>query len=71
DLCMLRPDDETKELTVVSLHEGVEPADVEDATGWPVRFAAGLERTPPPTDDELTVLRDLHRRTELAHGGRA
>jgi glutaconate CoA-transferase subunit B len=67
DLCMLRSDAETKELTVVSLHEGVDRALVEDATGWPIRFAPRLATTPPPSGEELTVLRQLHARTDAAH----
>lgn len=68
DLCLLRPDDDTRELTVVSLHEGVERREVEEATGWAVRFADTVETTPPPTEAELTVLRDLHARTAAVHG---
>jgi len=67
DLCIMRPDPETKELTVVSLHEGVEPEQVQEQTGWPLRFADNLERTPPPTELELTALRDLQARTAKAH----
>lgn len=67
DLCLLRPDLDTRELTVTSLHPGVTAEQVRDATGWDVRFAADLTTTPAPTDDELAVLRDLQRRTESAH----
>lgn len=68
DLCLLRPDDETKELTVVSLHEGVDRAEVETATGWDVKFDERVGITAPPTDEELAVLRELHARTAAAHG---
>jgi glutaconate CoA-transferase, subunit B len=68
DLCLLRPDRETKELVVVSIHEGVTYEQIAEATGWPIRFADQLERTPPPTETELAVLRDLHARTARAHG---
>lgn len=67
DLCVLRPDPETKELMVVSLHEGVEPEQVTEQTGWPIRFADDLERTPPPTAAELEALRELQERTARAH----
>ncbi|MDI3341478.1 MAG: CoA-transferase subunit beta [Sphaerobacter sp.] len=67
DLCVMRPDPETKELTVVSLHEGVTREQVIEQTGWPVRFAAELERTPPPTATELDALRELQARTARAH----
>jgi glutaconate CoA-transferase subunit B len=68
DLCILRPDPETKELTVTSLHPGVTREQVAEATGWPVRFAVELETTPPPTRAELEALRELQRRTAEAHG---
>jgi glutaconate CoA-transferase subunit B len=55
-------------MSVASLHPGVTREAVRDATGWPVRFAAGVAETPPPTAAELTVLRELHRRTAAAHG---
>jgi glutaconate CoA-transferase, subunit B len=67
DLAVLRPEPGTNELIVTSLHPGVEREQVVAATGWPVRFAPEVESTPPPTTDELTVLRDLHHRTEAAH----
>jgi glutaconate CoA-transferase subunit B len=63
DLCLMRPDPESRELTVVALHPGVDRERVTRETGWPVRFAAGLTGTPPPTADELSVLRDLHARS--------
>ena len=69
DLCIMRPDPETKELVVVSLHEGVTREETAQKTGWPVRFAESVARTPPPDANELTVLRDLQARTVRAHGG--
>jgi glutaconate CoA-transferase subunit B len=67
DLAVLRPEDDGNELVVEALHPGVTRDEVVEATGWDVRFAATVEETPPPTDEELHVLRDLHRRTEEAH----
>jgi glutaconate CoA-transferase subunit B len=69
DLCVLEPDPETMELTVVSLHPGVSREHATKECGWPLRFAADMHETPPPTDNELGVLRALHERTRLAHGG--
>ncbi|HLJ81054.1 MAG TPA: CoA-transferase subunit beta [Ktedonobacterales bacterium] len=68
DLCLLRPEPETKEFVVAALHEGVTREQVEEATGWPVRFAEKVEYTPPPTGVELATLRDLYARTARAHG---
>ena len=67
DLCLLRPDPQTKELIVTSIHPGVTREQIEQQTGWPVRFAETLEQTVPPTVTELQVLRDLQARTEQAH----
>jgi glutaconate CoA-transferase subunit B len=68
DLCVMKPDPEAKELTVVALHAGVTREQVQANTGWPVRFADTVE-TPPPDATELAVLRDLQERTARAHGG--
>ena len=69
DLAMWKPDPETKEFTVVSLHPGVTRDDVQATCGWTVKFADDLEETPPPTELELTTLRELKARTEAAHSG--
>jgi glutaconate CoA-transferase, subunit B len=68
DLCTMRPDPETREFEVVTLHPGVSADRVRENTGWPIRFAKRVEDTPPPTADELYTLRDLNDRTALAHG---
>ncbi|MDQ0304973.1 CoA-transferase subunit beta [Ancylobacter polymorphus] len=67
DLAVWRPDPETKEFTVVSLHPGVTRANVQETCGWKVAYAADVEETPPPTELELTTLRDLNERTARAH----
>jgi len=59
DLCVLRPDPVTKELTLTSVHPGVSVDDVRSATGWELAVAEDLATTPPPTTEELAVLREL------------
>jgi glutaconate CoA-transferase subunit B len=71
DLAIWKPDPVTKEFTVVSLHPGVSREQVQEACGWPVKYAAALEETPAPTELELTTLRDLKARTDAAHKGAA
>ncbi|HEY5082536.1 MAG TPA: CoA-transferase subunit beta [Bauldia sp.] len=71
DLCVMEPDPVTRELTVVSLHPGVTREAVQAQCAWKVRFAETISGTPPPTGEELQVLRDLYARTERAHGGDA
>jgi glutaconate CoA-transferase subunit B len=68
DLCTMRPQPETKEFEVVSLHPGVSADQVRAETGWPIGFAASVDETPAPTPVELDVLRDLNARTAAAHG---
>lgn len=69
DLCILRPEPETCELTVTSIHPGITRELIRKKTGWPIRFADTCEETPPPAASELEVLRDLQQRTAIAHGG--
>ncbi|MGZ6313435.1 MAG: CoA-transferase subunit beta [Candidatus Limnocylindrales bacterium] len=59
DLCVLEPDPETRELRLTQLHPGVEEDQVREATAWDLDVAAELQRTPPPTDEELSALREL------------
>jgi glutaconate CoA-transferase subunit B len=71
DLCVMEPDPETKELTVVSLHPGVAKDAVVAGCAWALKFAEDVGETPPPTAEELTVLRELQERTRRAHSGEA
>ena len=68
DLCTMRPDAESKEFVVTTLHPGASADSVRENTGWPVRFAEEVVETAPPTGDELAALRDLNARTAQAHG---
>ena len=68
DLCILEPDPASRELTVTSIHPGVTRAQIVEATGWPVRFAADVAPSEPPSGEVLGVLRDLQARTRRAHG---
>ncbi len=68
DLCVFEPDAETREMTIVSIHPGVTRERIAENTGWPVRYGANVTETPPPTDLELEVLRELQARTARAHG---
>lgn len=68
DLCLMEPDPATKELTVTQLHPGISREQVVKATEWEIRFAEQLKETAVPTIVELETLRDLERRTKLAHG---
>jgi glutaconate CoA-transferase subunit B len=68
DLCIMEPDPKTKEMTVVSIHPGVTREQIQENTGWSVRYADKVTETPAPTGTELKVLRELNERTARAHG---
>jgi glutaconate CoA-transferase subunit B len=57
-LAVLGFDGETGEMELRSLHPGVTREQVLDNTGWDLRIAADLATTPPPTDEELRLIRE-------------
>lgn len=67
DLAVWRPDPETKEFIVHSLHPDVTRDQIRETVSWPVRYADNVEETPAPSDEELGVLRDLKARTKIVH----
>ena len=46
------------EMTLVSLHPGCTVEDVRENIGWDVRVADDLGETPPPSDEELRIIRE-------------
>jgi glutaconate CoA-transferase subunit B len=68
DLCIMEPDPRTKEMTVTSVHPGVTREQIQENTGWTVKFADKVAETLAPTEQELKVLRELNERTARAHG---
>ncbi len=71
DLCVFEPDPITKEMTVTSMHPSVTRQQVQAGAAWPVKFADDVRETSAATEQELTVLRDLHERTRRAHASGA
>jgi glutaconate CoA-transferase subunit B len=57
-------DGETGEMTLLTLHPGVTLEDVKGNMGWEPRVSDHLGETPPPTGDELRLIRE-----ELDPGG--
>ena len=51
-------------MTLVTLHPGVTLEDVRASMGWEPKVAADLGETPPPTAEELRLIRE-----ELDPGG--
>ena len=69
DRAIWKPDPETRELTVISLHPGTTHHNMTETVNWKVRYADKVAETPPPTSEELAKLRDLRARTSAAHAG--
>jgi glutaconate CoA-transferase subunit B len=59
DLGVLRPDPETRELTLSQVHPGVSADRVREQTGWRLQVSDDLEETEPPSEEELRELREL------------
>ena len=56
--------DEAGEMRLDSLHPGATVDAVRDTIGWPIKVAADVAATPPPTAEELRLVRE-----ELDPGG--
>ena len=67
DLAIWKPDPETKEFKVVSLHPGTTRQRMAETVGWKIKYADQVDETPLPSRAELETLRELHARTEAAH----
>jgi len=59
DLGVLEPDPKSDELTLTQVHDGIEVEQVREATGWELAVADRPRVTSPPTDRELSALREL------------
>jgi glutaconate CoA-transferase subunit B len=59
DLGVLRPDPESRELTLTQIHPGSSVEQAREQTGWPLRVSEDLEETEPPSEEELRELREL------------
>jgi len=57
NLGLLEPD-ENGELTLTALHPDIEVEQVRENTGWELKVASQLQVTDPPTDQELSILRE-------------
>jgi glutaconate CoA-transferase subunit B len=58
DLATYTFDDATGEMTLVTMHPGVELDDVRANMVWDPRLADDVGETPAPTDEELRILRE-------------
>lgn len=67
DFGLLEPKGDSRELTLTALFEGVTIEEARAAVGWPLTMAESVATLPEPTEQELTILRDLNARTAEAH----
>lgn len=58
DMGILRFDATSHEMMLTSLHPGCTVETVQERVGWPLRMADDLVTTPPPTEDELAIMRN-------------
>lgn len=58
DLGEYRFDGQTGEMTLVNLHPGVSMDQVRENTAWEMRVSPDLGETPPPTNEELRLIRE-------------
>ncbi len=59
DLAIMGFDEQSKEMKVLSLHEGVSNEQVQDNTGFDLAFDDTVQTTQPPAPEELAVVREL------------
>jgi glutaconate CoA-transferase subunit B len=58
DLAVMGFEETTKSMMIESLHPGVDVAKVQSETGFELLVSADLGCTDPPTEEELTTLRN-------------
>jgi glutaconate CoA-transferase subunit B len=59
DLGVLQPDPDTLELVLAEIYPGVSVAQVRENTGWDLAVSRDLAEAAPPTESELSTLREL------------
>jgi acyl CoA:acetate/3-ketoacid CoA transferase alpha subunit/acyl CoA:acetate/3-ketoacid CoA transferase beta subunit len=57
DLGIMDFEPASKRMRVISLHPGVTREKIQEATGFPLLFAPEVAETPPPSPEELNILR--------------
>jgi glutaconate CoA-transferase subunit B len=65
DVGVLEPSPEDGELELVGIYPNAKVDEVKAKVGWPLRVRADLEKYPPPTAEELRLLRDVLDPTHL------
>jgi len=65
DVGVLEPSPDDGELELVGIYPNAKVDEVKSKVGWPLRVRADLEKYPPPTAEELRLLRDVLDPTHL------
>jgi glutaconate CoA-transferase subunit B len=71
DLGILEPDPRTCELTLTGVYPGVGVSDVKSRTGWDLAASGSIRVLAPPSQTELTALRELQAAVPAASHGQA
>jgi glutaconate CoA-transferase subunit B len=58
DKAILNFDNPEREMQLSELYPGVTVEDVQAEVGWPLRLAATIGETAPPTAEEIRLIRD-------------
>ncbi len=58
DMGVYHFDPDTREMVLVSLHPGVTLGTVKENIGWDVKSARELSETPPPSPEEIRIIRE-------------
>lgn len=59
DKCIFGSDPERGRLKLLSIHPGVSPDELRDCTGFPLEIPPDCPTTPPPTPEELRLIREV------------
>ena len=57
-LAVYRPDPDTGELLLATIHPGETLESIQEQSGWEIRAADDMRETDPPTDEELRLIRE-------------
>jgi glutaconate CoA-transferase subunit B len=57
DMAIFDFDNPQREMQLISLHPGVTRDDVQAEVGWDIRAIDNVQETPPPTDEEMHLMR--------------
>ena len=58
DMGVYRFDEKTREMVLISLHPGITEAKIRENVGWDLKVAKDLTETPPPTKEEIRIIRE-------------